>query len=124
MYTFVADKLDVAYLSAIPENHQLQDCDVPEEEIELREIVEVWYECAFLPAFNLKKIDIENKAELTVVQTHVLSNDTSTLAFLLKNRVYRAALNRMLDVWALEPSAKTVLEQLLFELSLDKKRPH
>lgn len=124
MYTFVADKLDVAYLSAIPENHQLQDCDVPEEEIELREIVEVWYECAFLPAFNLKKIDIENKAELTVVQTHVLSNDTSTLAFLLKNKVYRAALNRMLGVWALEPSAKTVLEQLLFELSLDKKRPH
>ena len=124
MYTFVADKLDVAYLSAIPENHQLQDCDVPEEEIELREIVEVWYECAFLPAFNLEKIDIENKAELTVVQTHVLSNDTSTLAFLLKNRVYRAALNRMLGVWALEPSAKTVLEQLLFELSLDKNRPH
>ncbi len=41
MYTFVADKLDVAYLSAIPEGHQLQDCDVPEEEIELREIVEV-----------------------------------------------------------------------------------
>ncbi|MEZ9517046.1 hypothetical protein AB4359_22325 [Vibrio splendidus] len=124
MYTFVADKLDIAYLSAIPENHQLQSCDVPEEEIELREIVEVWYECAFLPAFNLKKIDIENKAELTVVQTHVLSNDTSTLAFLLKNRVYRAALNRMLGVWTLEPSAKTVLEQLLFEQSFDKKRPH
>ncbi|PMG37219.1 hypothetical protein BCU97_11540, partial [Vibrio splendidus] len=104
--------------------HQLQGCDVPEEEIELREIVEVWYEYAFLPAFNLKKIDIENKAELTVVQTHVLSNDTSTLAFLLKNRVYRAALNRMLGVWTLEPSAKTVLEQLLFEQSFDKKRPH
>ena len=74
--------------------------------------------------FQPQKVDIENKAELTVIQTHVLNNDTSTLAFLLKNRVYRAALNRMLGVWALEPSAKTVLEQLLFELSLDKKRPH
>ncbi|MEZ8771338.1 hypothetical protein AB4516_08855 [Vibrio sp. 10N.222.54.F12] len=124
MYTFVADKLDVAYLSAIPENHQLQGCDVPEEEIELREIIEVWYECAFLPVFNLQKIDIENKAELTVVQSNVLSNDTRTLAFLLKNRVYRAALNRILGVWALEPSAKTGLEQLLFELSLDKNHPN
>ncbi|MEZ8087747.1 hypothetical protein AB4561_20165 [Vibrio sp. 10N.222.55.A3] len=124
MYTFVADKLDVAYLSAIPENHIFQGCDVPEEEIELREIVEVWYESAFLPAFNLQKIDIENKAELTIVQMHVFSNDTSTLAFLLKNRVYRAALNRMLGIWTLEPSAKTVLEQLLFELSLDNNRPH
>ncbi len=47
MYTFVADKLDVVYLSAIPENHALQDFDVPEEELEIREIVEVWYECAF-----------------------------------------------------------------------------
>lgn len=84
MYTFVADKLDVAYLSAIPENHQLQECDVPEEEMELREIVEVWYESAFLPAFNLQNIDIENKAKLTVVQMHVFSNDTSTPAFLLK----------------------------------------
>ncbi|MBO7911782.1 hypothetical protein CWO04_02865 [Vibrio splendidus] len=124
MYTFVADKLDVAYLSAIPENHIFQGCDVPEEEIELREIIEIWYECSFLPAFNLQKIDIENKAELTVVQMHVLSKDTSTLAFLIKNRAYRAALNRMLGIWALEPSAKTVLKQLLFELSLDNNRPH
>ncbi|NMU69201.1 hypothetical protein HKA89_10560, partial [Vibrio parahaemolyticus] len=45
MYTFVADKLDVVYLSTIPENYQLQDFDVPEEELEIREIVEVWYEC-------------------------------------------------------------------------------
>lgn len=55
MYTFVADKLDVAYLSAIPENHIFQGCDVPEEEIELREIVEVWYECAFLPLLIFRK---------------------------------------------------------------------
>ncbi|WP_333912523.1 hypothetical protein [Vibrio coralliirubri] len=124
MYKFVADKLDVAYLSAIPENHIFQCCDVPEEEIELREIIEVWYECSFLPAFNLQKIEIGNKPELTIIQTHVFNNDTSTLAFLLKNRVYRAALNRMLGIWTLEPSAKTVLEQLLFELSLDNNRPH
>lgn len=84
MYTFVTDKLEVDYLSAIPENYQLQGCDVTEEEIELREILEVWYECAFLPDFNLQKSDIENKAELSVVQTHALSNDTSTLAFLIK----------------------------------------
>ena len=124
MYTFVADKLDVAYLSAIPENHIFQGCDVPEEEIELREIIEIWYECSFLPAFNLQKIEIASKPELTIIQTHVFNNDTSTLAFLLKNRVYRAALNRMLGIWTLEPSAKTVLEQLLFELSLDNNRPH
>ncbi|MEZ8323309.1 hypothetical protein [Vibrio cyclitrophicus] len=124
MYTFVADKLDVAYLSAIPENHQLQGYDVPEEEIELREIVEIWYECAFLPAFNLQKIDIANKAELTVIQTQVLNNDTSTLAFLLKNKVYRAALNRILGIWTLEPSAKTALEQLLFEVNQDNNHSH
>ncbi|MEZ8302502.1 hypothetical protein AB6C40_12655 [Vibrio splendidus] len=124
MYTFVADKLDVTYLSAIPENHIFQGCDVPEEEIELREIIEIWYECSFLPAFNLQKIEIANKPELTIIQTHVFNNDTNTLAFLLKNRVYRAALNRMLGIWTLEPSAKTVLEQLLFELSLDNNRPH
>ncbi|MEZ8255917.1 hypothetical protein [Vibrio cyclitrophicus] len=124
MYTFVADKLDVAYLSAIPENHQLQGCDVPEEEIELREIVEIWYECAFLPAFNLQKIDIANKVELTVIQTQVLNNDTSTLAFLLKNKVYRAALNRILGIWTLEPSAKTALEQLLFEVNQDNNHSH
>ncbi|MEZ8795189.1 hypothetical protein OA7_0016280 [Vibrio cyclitrophicus 1F53] len=124
MYTFVADKLDVAYLSAIPENHQLQGCDVPEEEIELREIVEIWYECAFLPAFNLQKIDIANKAELTVIQTQVLNNDTSTLAFLLKNKVYRAALNRILGIWTLEPSAKKALEQLLFEVNQDNNHSH
>ncbi len=124
MYTFVADKLDVAYLSAIPENHIFQGCDVPEEEIELREIIEIWYESSFLPAFNLQKIEIENKPELTIIQTHVLNNDTSTLAFLLKNRVYRAALNRILGVWTLEPSAKKILERLLFELNLDNDRPH
>lgn len=124
MYTFVADKLDVVYLSAIPENHMLQDCDVPEEEIELREIIEIWYEFSFLPAFNLQKIEIANKPELTIIQTHVLNNDASTLAFLLKNRVYRAALNRMLSVWTLEPSAKNVLKQLLLEAKQDKDHPH
>ncbi|MDA0151382.1 hypothetical protein OH460_03575 [Vibrio sp. Makdt] len=124
MYTFVADKLDVTYLSAIPENHQLQECDVPEEELELREIVEIWYESAFLPAFNLQHLEIAQKAELTIVQSHVLSNDTQTLAFLLKNRVYRAALNRILGVWVLEPSAKTILEQLLLAANQDKSRTH
>ncbi|NOH31883.1 hypothetical protein [Vibrio chagasii] len=124
MYTFVADKLDVTYLSAIPENHQLQGCDVPEEELELREIVEVWYESAFLPAFNLQHLEIAQKAELTIVQSHVLSNDTQTLAFLLKNRVYRAALNRILGVWVLEPSAKTILEQLLLAANQSKSRTH
>ncbi|MFM2607732.1 hypothetical protein AAFX30_08910 [Vibrio chagasii] len=124
MYTFVADKLDVTYLSAIPENHQLQECDVPEEELELREIVEIWYESAFLPAFNLQHIEVAQKAELTIVQTHVLSNDTQTLAFLLKNRVYRAALNRILGVWVLEPSAKTILEQLLLAANQSKSRTH
>ncbi|EKM22300.1 hypothetical protein VCHENC01_3783 [Vibrio harveyi] len=114
MYTFVADKLDVVYLSAIPENHALQDFDVPEEELEIREIVEVWYKCAFLPDFNLEQIDIANKAELVATQTQVVNNYTSTLAFLLKNRVYRAALNRMLSIWTLEPSAKAQLELLLF----------
>lgn len=124
MYTFVADKLDVTYLSAIPENHQLQECDVPEEELELREIVEVWYESAFLPAFNLQHVEIAQKTELTIVQTHVLSNDTQTLAFLLRNRVYRAALNRILGVWVLEPSAKTILEQLLLAANQSKSRTH
>ncbi|MGI9887118.1 hypothetical protein [Vibrio chagasii] len=124
MYTFVADKLDVTYLSAIPENHQLQECDVPEEELELREIVEIWYENAFLPAFNLQHLEIAQKAELTIVQSHVLSNDTQTLAFLLKNRVYRAALNRILGVWVLEPSAKTILEQLLLAANQSKSRTH
>ncbi|MFV8463458.1 hypothetical protein ACNO7T_20090 [Vibrio campbellii] len=124
MYTFVADKLDVTYLSAIPENHQLQGCDVPEEELELREIVEAWYESAFLPAFNLQHLEITQKAELTIVQSHVLSNDTQTLAFLLKNRVYRAALNRILGVWVLEPSAKTILEQLLLAANQSKSRTH
>ncbi|MDL5028949.1 hypothetical protein QR676_17045 [Vibrio sp. TMPB1044] len=124
MYTFVAGKLDVVYLSAIPENHMLQDCDVPEEEIELREIIEIWYEFSFLPAFNLQKIEIANKPELTIIQTHVLNNDASTLAFLLKNRVYRAALNRMLSVWTLEPSAKNALKQLLLEAKQDKDHPH
>ncbi|AQW60194.1 MULTISPECIES: hypothetical protein [Vibrio] len=114
MYTFVADKLDVVYLSAIPENHALQDFDVPEEELEIREIVEVWYECAFLPDFNLEQIDIANKAELVATQTQVVNNYTSTLAFLLKSKVYRAALNRMLSIWTLEPSAKAQLELLLF----------
>lgn len=124
MYTFVADKLDVTYLSAIPENHQLQECDVPEEELELREIVEIWYESAFLPAFNLQHLEIAQKTELTIVQTHVLSNDTQTLAFLLRNRVYRAALNRILGVWVLEPSAKTILEQLLLTANQSKSRTH
>lgn len=124
MYTFVADKLDVSYLSTIPENHQFQGCDVPEEEIELREVVEVWYECAFLPTFNLQKIDIANKAELIVIQSHVLNNDTSTLAFLLKNRVYRAALQRMLGIWTLEPTAKSALEQLLLEVNKDNNHHH
>lgn len=124
MYTFVADKLDVTYLSAIPENHQLQECDVPEEELELREIVEIWYESAFLPAFNLQHIEVAQKAELTIVQTHVLSNDTQTLAFLLKNRGYRAALNRILGVWVLETSAKTILEQLLLAANQSKSRTH
>ncbi|CAH7388746.1 conserved hypothetical protein [Vibrio chagasii] len=124
MYTFVANKLDVTYLSAIPENHQLQECDVPEEELELREIIEIWYECSFLPAFNLQKVDIAHKAELTIIQAHVLNNDTQTLAFLLKNRVYRAALKRILGVWKLEHSAKEILEQLLSAANQSKTRTH
>jgi hypothetical protein len=124
MYKFVTNKFDVVYLSKIPENYQFQKGDIPEEESELREIVEVWYECSFLPTFNLLNIDIANKADLTAVQIQTLGNDTSTLAFLLKNGVYRAALNRMLSVWTLELSAKMLLEQVLFELSIDKKRSH
>lgn len=113
MYTFVADRLDVVYLSAIPENHQLQVFDVPEEELEIREVVAVWYEYAFLPDFSLKQIDIENKAELLETQAQVLINYTNTLAFLLKSRAYRAALSRLLSVWHLEAAAKAQLELLL-----------
>lgn len=113
MYTFVADKLDTVYLSAIPDSHDFQDCDIPEEELEIREIIDVWYESAFLPDFNLQRIEIENKAQLVETQSHVMSKDTATLAFLLKNRVYRAALKRVLSVWTREQTAKTQLQLLL-----------
>lgn len=113
MYKFVADKLDVVYLSAIPDNHEFRDCDIPEEELEIREIIDVWYESAFLPDFNLQRIEIDNKAKLVEIQSHVMSKDTATLAFLLKNRVYRAALKRVLSIWTQEQTAKTQLQLLL-----------
>lgn len=46
----------------------------------------------------------------------------STLAFLTNNRVYRAALNRILSVWIFEPFATVLLEQLISKLSLDKNQ--
>ncbi|MDF5463255.1 hypothetical protein P3710_30195, partial [Vibrio parahaemolyticus] len=50
---------------------------------------------------------------LVETQAQVVNNYTSTLAFLLKSRTYRAALNRLLSVWRLEAAAKAQLELLL-----------
>ncbi len=121
MYTFVADKLDAVYLSAIPDNHEFQNCDVPEEEFEIREIIDVWYEDAFLPDFNLQRIEIDNKEKLIKTQSHVLRTDTATLAFLLKSRVYQAALKRVLSVWSREQAAKTQLQLVLLSVEKMKK---
>ena len=75
MYTSVTDKFDVAYLSVNPENHMLHKYDGPEEKIQLREVVGVWFECAFL---------------------HASSNDSGTIDFLTKKRVCSVALKEYL----------------------------
>ncbi|GAA5644670.1 hypothetical protein [Vibrio proteolyticus] len=113
MYKFVNDKLDETYCTPVPSGHNFRVFDVPDEELEMRDILNCWYEEGFYPLQQLQKIDIEAKDEYLDIQKQLLDHHDNTIMLVLRSQVYQAALKRILSNWPARSPAKNHLEFLL-----------
>ncbi|MCW8348111.1 hypothetical protein MD535_19150 [Vibrio sp. ZSDZ65] len=113
MYKFVTDKLDTQYIQLPPTDRELDHADIPLEEIEMREMLSAWYDTAYLPLVTANSLGDSNQQE-----SARLKKVETTLLFVLKNRVYRAAFERILTTM----TASTSRERLLRLLADSKGR--
>lgn len=109
MYKYVKDKLDHNYTQAVPTGHTLSEGEVPQEEIEVREMVEAWYVSGYRPllggdamfeqyccAQSLLKIKGDWDSQSEQKKTTRMRRLEKTLVGICRHRVYFAALTRFL----------------------------
>ncbi|MCL9775823.1 hypothetical protein [Vibrio methylphosphonaticus] len=92
-YLYVHDMYDDNYTSP-PPLRRLTILDVPQAEIEIRDILLCWYETGFIPlqqSMALKKEFTEHK--------HLFVRHTRTLCRLIKCKAYFFAVKRVISIW-------------------------
>jgi hypothetical protein len=108
MYKYVKDKLDRSYTQAVPIGQALNENEIPQEEIEIREMVEAWYVSGYRPLIGEDTLfeqyycaqslaNIEGDWESQQQKTTRLQRLEQTLAETCRHRVYFAALTRFLS---------------------------
>lgn len=97
MYKNVRTKFDTTYSRPLPNGKALTEALVPQEEIELRDIIDCWYRDVFSPLIALKQLDTSDKDHyITLLESRLKQLDKIFLQ-LLRNKAYYAALQRMLS---------------------------
>ncbi|PMH42206.1 hypothetical protein BCU68_14450 [Vibrio sp. 10N.286.49.B3] len=114
MYKYVSNKMDLTYKSPIPNGDNLTLNDIPEEELEIREVVSCWYEKGFQHLDRLESSDIDINKKSIEKHQQVISRYDSTLLFLLKNKAYHASLSRILTQWDRDSAAFAHIKGLLY----------
>ncbi|MGF1770974.1 hypothetical protein L4C42_01570 [Vibrio wakamikoensis] len=110
MYKYVKDKLDHSYTQAVPIGQALNENEIPQEEIEIREMVEAWYVSGYRPiigedtlfeqyccAHSLANIEGDWESQSQQQKTTRLQRLEQTLVEICRHRVYFAALTRFLS---------------------------
>jgi hypothetical protein len=142
MYKYVKDKLDRSYTQAVPIGQALNENEIPQEEIEIREMVEAWYVSGYRPlvgedtlfeqyccAQSLANIEgdweSQSQSQSQQQKTTRLQRLEQTLAEICRHRVYFAALTRFLSGLQ-DGSVKQRLTEVLSvaEASQSKLRRH
>ncbi|WP_394151871.1 hypothetical protein [Vibrio maritimus] len=93
-YVYVENIYDDEYRIAPPMHTKLTEGDIPEEEFEIREVLECWYEVGFVPF-----IDAQNTKVNFWEQVSNFKRLTQTLAVLIRCRAYQSALRRITSQW-------------------------
>ncbi len=110
MYKYVKDKLDHTYTQTVPIGQTLSENEIPQEEIEIREMVEAWYVSGYRPligedtlfeqyccAHSLANIKGDWDSQSQQQKTTRLQRLEQTLAEICRHSVYFAALTRFLS---------------------------
>jgi hypothetical protein len=108
MYKYVKDKLDHNYTQAVPIGQTLSEKEIPQEEIEVREMVEAWYVSGYRPLVGEDTLfeqyccaqslaNIKGDWGSQQQKTTRLQRLEQTLAEICRHHVYFAALTRFLS---------------------------
>ncbi|MGF1750388.1 hypothetical protein [Vibrio cionasavignyae] len=92
-YIYVSDIYDDHYVSP-PPSRTLSRREVPEEEIEIRDILVCWYETGFVPlqhSMQLQTTFLDSKTTFERL--------TRTLNTLVKYKAYFFAVKRVISMW-------------------------
>lgn len=109
-YVYVEDLYDDVYRNPPPIDKKLKFGDVPEEEFEIREILECWYQAGFVPL-------VDNKLEQFNFWERVeeFKRLTKTLMLLIRCRAYKSAVKRITSQWKSESLEFRYVHYLLYK---------
>lgn len=96
-YVYVEDLYDDVYRTPPPVDKILKIGDVPEEEFEIREILDCWYQVGFVPLIDSKlaRFNFWERVE-------EFKRLTKTLMLLIRCRAYKSAVKRITSQWRAE----------------------
>lgn len=122
MYKYVNDKFDCEYSQPLPTQDSYTEEELPIEEIEVREMVEAWYQSGYIRVYGANDESTSGGKMAQPLRTRQteerLTKLETTLTHVLKHRSYQAAFQRLLTT--LEPSP--VKERLNYLLNKVKKQ--
>lgn len=111
-YVYVDDIYDDVYRTPPPIDRELQRGDVPEEEFEIREVLDCWYQTGFRP-FTEVRISHISFWE----QVDEFKRLTKTLTLLIRCRAYQSAVKRITSQWRVESLEFRYIHYLLRKVS-------
>ncbi|MFA0439840.1 hypothetical protein BCU70_11180 [Vibrio sp. 10N.286.49.C2] len=107
-YFYVFNIYDESYITVPPAFKRLNSNDVPEEEIEIRDIITCWYEAGLQPLERAIPVNcsfLENKKNFERL--------TRMLKTLIRYKAYFCAMKRIISQWHRESLARRYLDYLL-----------
>ncbi|MFC5077963.1 hypothetical protein VTH8203_02604 [Vibrio thalassae] len=107
-YVYVDDLYDAHYRISPPLLKPLVSGDIPEEELEIREILRCWLETGLTP-FQVATVEKAN----FWIHADQFSRLSRTLNTLLKHKAYYFATKRVVSLWHQGSIEKAYLEYLL-----------
>lgn len=108
VYVYVKDVYDDHYVTPPPKAMSLSDKDIPEEELEIREILNCWYEQGLVP---LNKFEFNQHKFWS--QAHNFKRLSRTLNTLMRHRAYHCAVQRVISLWVDDSIEKKYVNYLL-----------
>ncbi|MGR5286499.1 hypothetical protein ACP3V5_14370 [Vibrio maritimus] len=111
-YVYVDDLYDDVYHTPPPVDKALQRGDVPEEEFEIREVLDCWYQAGFVPFIEgqLEQINFWQRVD-------EFKRLTKTLTLLIRCRAYQSAVKRITSQWQSESLEFRYVHYLLYKVS-------